>query len=211
MSTLLLSSLLRRDFLLSGLPACALAGLGLASAPLFGQTAAPAPQAGKPAHKFDGAFPRVPSYRQLFRMQYAALIDFLEYSAKAIGRDKVIDTLKAYSEENAGPAAEDSAKRLGSRDFAALKKMFSPDSPPYANTLVFTVARSDDKVHELRVTECLWAQTFAQAKAGDLGYAGVCFGDYKFAKAFHPQIEMVRDKTLMQGHDCCNHQYVWKG
>jgi len=77
--------------------------------------------------------------------------------------------------------------------------------------LTFTVAEDTDKVHELRVTECLWAQTFIAAKAGDLGYAGVCFGDYAFAKAFNPSVEMVRDKTLMQGHDGCNHRYLWKG
>jgi len=31
-----------------------------------------------------------------------------------------------------------------------------------------------------------------------------------FARAFNPQFEMVRDKTLMQGHDCCSHRYLWK-
>lgn len=39
----------------------------------------------------------------------------------------------------------------------------------------------------------------------------MCFGDFAFAKAFNPNIEMVRDKTLMQGHACCNHRYLWKG
>jgi len=126
-------------------------------------------------------------------------------------RDVVIATLRAYSTEQAGPGAADSVKRLGGNGFAQLKKMFSPDSPAFANALTFTVAEDTDKVYELRVTECLWAQTFIAAKAGDLGYAGVCFGDYAFAKAFNPSVEMVRDKTLMQGHDSCNHRYLWKG
>jgi hypothetical protein len=25
---------------------------------------------------------------------------------------------------------------------------------------------------------------------------------------FNPDIKMVRDKILMQGHDCCNHRYL---
>jgi hypothetical protein len=60
-------------------------------------------------------------------------------------------------------------------------------------------------------TECLWAKTFVDAGAGDLGNAAICHGDYAFARSFNPGIEMVRDKTLMQGHAYCNHRYLWKG
>jgi hypothetical protein len=210
MNRTLFSAQLRRDFLLRGLPICAMAGLGMASLPLLGQ--APAPQPAQPAHKFDTEIPRKLTYRLAFRMQYAsAYIPFLEHLSKALGRDKVIEILKAYSTEAAGPNAAATAKAMGGNDFTALKKFFSLDNKGYANMLTFTVAQSDDKVHELHATECLWARTFLDAKAGDLGYAGICFGDYQFAKAFNPQIEMLRDKTLMQGHDCCNHRYIWKG
>jgi hypothetical protein len=61
------------------------------------------------------------------------------------------------------------------------------------------------------MTECIWAKTFLDANAGDIGYAQICIGDYTWAESFNPKITMVRDKTLMQGHDICNHRYLWKG
>ncbi len=207
------SSQPRRDFLLRGLPLCALSGLALARLPLRGQTTPQAAQTAAAPHKFDAELPRKLSMRMAFGMQYGtAFIDYLEFCAKTAGRESVIANLKAYAESGAGPGATDNARRLGGNSFAHLKKLFTPTGgPPFGSTLTFTVAEDTDKVHELHVTECLWAQTFLGAKAGDLGYAGICFGDYAFAKAFNPAIEMVRDKTLMQGHDCCNHRYLWKG
>jgi hypothetical protein len=60
----------------------------------------------------------------------------------------------------------------------------------------------------MKVTECLWAKTFREADAADIGYRCICRADYVTAKAFNPKLELVRDKTLMQGHACCNHRYV---
>jgi hypothetical protein len=192
---------------------CALSGLALARLPLLGQTMAQAPPTAQAPHKFDAEMPRKLSMRLAFRMQYAsAFIPYLEFCAKTAGREAVIATLKAYAADGAGPGAADNIKRLGGNSFAHLKKLFTPTGgPPFGGTLTFTVAEDTDKVHELHATECLWARTFLEAKAGDLGYAGICFGDYAFAKAFNPAVELVRDKTLMQGHDCCNHRYLWKG
>jgi hypothetical protein len=59
----------------------------------------------------------------------------------------------------------------------------------------------------MRVTKCIWARTFLDAGLGDVGYAHICHGDYAGVRGFNPALEMVRDKTLMQGHDCCNHRY----
>ena len=61
------------------------------------------------------------------------------------------------------------------------------------------------------MTECIWAKTFLDYKLGDIGHAHVCWGDYAWAQGFNPKIRMVRDKTLMQGHACCNHRYLWEG
>jgi hypothetical protein len=65
-----------------------------------------------------------------------------------------------------------------------------------------------DKVFEIEVAECLVAAVFLQAKAADIGYASVCWGDYAWAEGFTPKIKLIRDKTLMQGDAYCNHKYV---
>lgn len=201
----------RREFVGRILPVCALSHLGFKSLPLWGQSA-PSPAQAPSGHKFDVEVPQKFTARRLFGLQYnSMLIPFLKFCAKDLGPEKTIEMLKAFASEMSVGGAKSVAQHLGKNDFAALKSFFSPSNPGYANTLTFTISESTDKVHELNVTECLWAKTFLDAKAGDLGYAGICFGDYSFAKSFNPQIEMVRDKTLMQGDALCNHRYLWKG
>lgn len=63
------------------------------------------------------------------------------------------------------------------------------------------IVQSDDTVHELRVTECLWATTFRQANLADEGHAAICHGGIALVRALIPTLSLIRDKTLMQGHD----------
>jgi hypothetical protein len=103
------------------------------------------------------------------------------------------------------------AKQLRGNDFATLKKMFSPDSPNFKNILTMSITEDTAKVHEIKVTECIFASTFLEAGAGDLGFAVICYADYNMASGFNPKVKMVRDKTLMQGHAYCNHRYLFEG
>ena len=74
--------------------------------------------------------------------------------------------------------------------------------------MTMSITEDTTHVHEIKVTECIFATTFLEAKAGDLGFAIICYADYKMATSFNPKVKMVRDKTLMQGHACCNHRYL---
>lgn len=202
----------RREFIGRLVPACAIVGLGIRAMPLLGQSAPAAPGQTPAKHKFDEQVPRTPTYKEIFYAEYATeFIPLLQFLAKDLGTAAAVEKLKAFSAERAVGAAAFIVKRVGGSDFAALKKVFDPSSPGFRQTLTFAVTETSDKVHALKVTECLWAKTFLEAKAGDLGYAAVCYGDYAFARAFNPQVEMVRDKTLMQGMGCCDHRYLWKG
>jgi hypothetical protein len=71
------------------------------------------------------------------------------------------------------------------------------------------VKQIDDEF-EIKFTECLWAKTFREADAGDIGYAGCCYQDYAMTKAFNPKMELIREKTLMQGADCCHFKWRMK-
>jgi hypothetical protein len=74
--------------------------------------------------------------------------------------------------------------------------------------MIYEIVEDTDQALELKVKECIFAETFLKASAGDIGFAFICYGDYAWPRAFNPKIKMIRDKTLMQGHDCCNHRYV---
>jgi hypothetical protein len=46
---------------------------------------------------------------------------------------------------------------------------------------------------------------------GELGLAALCNMDYHWPTAFNRNFKMQRDRTLMQGHDHCNHRYLDTG
>jgi len=41
-------------------------------------------------------------------------------------------------------------------------------------------------------------------------YHLACSGDFHSARAFSPKIGFARTKTLIQGHECCNHRYYYQ-
>lgn len=45
-------------------------------------------------------------------------------------------------------------------------------------------------------------------KDPSIGYSAHCFSDFAGASAFNPKLKLVRTKTLMRGHDCCNHRWT---
>jgi hypothetical protein len=102
----------------------------------------------------------------------------------------------------------DQLKTLPSREFPTFKQFFKNPNPFTANTWTMEIVEDSEEVLEMKFSECLWAKTFKDAKAADIGFKLICLGDYVTAEAFNPKIKLIRDKTLMQGHECCNHKYV---
>jgi hypothetical protein len=78
----------------------------------------------------------------------------------------------------------------------------------WKHALTFDVIEDTKTAFEVKVIECIWAKTFHDFKAPDIGYAMVCYADFAMAPAYNPKMKLNRTKTLMQGHDCCNHRYV---
>ncbi len=199
----------RRRFLFQFMPACSLVCLG-ASRHLFSETPWMKQAARESKHKFDQEFPRKLTSRQFMEAMYGReFIPFVKMISAEIGEEKIIPLLEKYAEGKAKEIGAMVPKQFGGNDFATWKKLFSPDNPNQKISLSMTIAEESDTVYELKVTECLWADVFLKADAGKIGHAAVCHGDYAMASAFNPKLKMVRDKTLMQGHDCCNHRYLF--
>jgi hypothetical protein len=73
------------------------------------------------------------------------------------------------------------------------------------------ITEESDTVIASRITECLYAKTFRDLGAPDIGYAWACHGDFAYDQAFNPKLRLIRDKTLMNGDDYCNPRRVWEG
>ena len=71
-----------------------------------------------------------------------------------------------------------------------------------------TIHNSSDSV-TYKVTECIWAKMMRELDAPDLGLLTMCDIDFISASEYHPNIKLIREKTLMNGDDCCDFTYVW--
>ena len=160
-------------------------------------------------HKFDAELERKLTYRQLFQRQYFNIIIFGKLLKQELGDEKAIELIKKLSDKFSIERGKKQAQQSGENSLQAFVKQFK-DPEPYKHTLTMEIIEDTEKAFELKVTECLWAAAFREQDAGDIGFAWICYGDYGWPQGFNPQLKMVRDKTLMQGHDCCNHRYVWQ-
>lgn len=196
----------RRGFLAGLAPACALFCLGTGKFPARDSMQGN-PVQSKSGHKFDQPFNRELSFRQVSDMRYRSLISYAKALEKGIGRDKMLGFLKKDTMARLLLSGQSFAKRAPDTAFTSFTRIFN--NPAMAATLEMEVIEDTDEVFEIKVTECLVADTFLRANAGEIGNAAVCIGDYTFAEGFNPNIHMTRDKTLTLGHDCCNHRYFW--
>lgn len=198
----------RRHFISKVIPACSLVCLG-ANSKLWGISPGLEKAIQETKHKFDQEFPQKLTYRQAVNLSLGREhIPFLKALSKEIGKDKVMQILKRRAADRGAEIGALMAKQYKGNDFPTLKKIFSQDNPVFMASLTFDITENTDTVFELKVKECIWADVFLKADAGDLGFAAVCFGDYAMAAGFNPKLKMVRDKTLMQGHSYCNHRYI---
>ena len=130
------------------------------------------------------------TYYQTLTFAYRdCIIPQLVELSKEIGCDKFQEMLKKAT-DNAYSQPE-------------LMKKFNANLPAdfWGNVLDVEVLEKSENTRTYKITNCLWAKVFREAKAGEIGYALVCYADYATAKLNNETLE--RDKTLMQGHDHC--------
>jgi len=199
----------RRQFLLKALPAGTLFffGCGGLLAMTNGQDK---PKPSEKKHKFleeSGM-----SFQEVFKFACHDHIELTQFLAKEIGKDKFIEMLKKDGEELAKREAQKELKTLPANDFATFRSGIreKPDRF-WEHVLTSAIVEDTDRAIEQKVTECLWAKTYREAGAADLGYFLCCYEDFPSATAFNPKLKLIRTKTLMQGDDCCNFRWVWEG
>lgn len=150
------------------------------------------------------------TWEQIFRFAYQKdLIPILKSLGEQIGREKFCRMLE---DTVCGIASKGMAgKKLPSRDFATFRSSMRMMPPLYRAALDFEVVEDAAELLEYRVKHCLWAKSFRESDAGDIGYAMVCSADFAIATAFNPKLKLAREKTLMQGQDCCHFRYTMEG
>ncbi len=193
-------SLTRRK-LFSILPAAAAGCLGcLGAARCAAQAAAPLP-----AHSWDEKADI--TWQGVFRFAFQRnLIPYMKGLAAEIGNEKFVGMLQQVATEQARKGMPE--RSIPKRDLATWAAGMKSPPPLFQHALVYEIVEDTPQAFAFRISQCLWAKTFREEDAADIGYAAICHPDFAVASAFNPKLQLIRTKTLMQGHDCCNHRYV---
>jgi len=174
----------------------------------------------KPAkHKFleDSGLTMREAFRFAFLWTYIPMMQAL---AAQIGREKFVEMLKEATRIYWTQRTRSFAQRLPKKDFDAFISwdmldavLDNTEHRKHFWSLAYTTQTIEDtpKSYEMKVSECLWAQTFREANAGDIGFASICYGDEAIAAAFDQRLKLKRTKALMKGDDCCHFRWVWEG
>jgi hypothetical protein len=143
------------------------------------------------------------TYEEIFQFAFArSYIPTMKVLADRMG----LDVLQKAAYDAAYEGLKD--RPFSKRDIPTLARFFKNPNPHAKHMITMEVVEDTETVFEMKVTECLWAKTFRKAGAEDVGFSCICHVDHATAKALNPKITLIRDKTLMQGHSCCNHRYV---
>ena len=148
------------------------------------------------------------TYEQCFQMRFGAMPFLAKELERVLGREKAFETIRKASEEYTCAAA----RKRSVKDFEEFKAFVKQThrSPFCSHSMTVTYPGETRDRIMFNVTECLWAKTFRDMNAADLGYVICCQPDFASAKAQNPRIGLKRMKTLMQGDDCCDHIYYWE-
>jgi len=74
----------------------------------------------------------------------------------------------------------------------------------------YTFTKDKDGKTKMNVSWCLFAELAKELDMQELAFEILCVDDQYICEGFNSNIEFTRTKTLMEGHDCCDHCYCYK-
>ena len=158
-------------------------------------------------HKFqsDSGMTMQQVYDFAYKQSY---IPAMKNLMKQIGKEKFLEMLRKSS-EMLYETDKDAGIKYNERTLVAFADDLRKTAEGFHKLrCTFEFLQSDEHVLEMRTTECLWAKTFREADAAEIGFSGFCYQDFPMAKAYNPKLTFIRDKTLMQGDEYCNNKWV---
>ena len=161
----------RRDFILKSFSSCALCCF--AAPNLFGSDKKLHPIASDQQHKFqsDSGMTMQQVYNFAYKQWY---IPAMKNLMKQIGKEKFLEMMKTSSEMSQLPD-ENADINYDERTLSVWSTNIVEGCENWSDRLTFEVLNNSQNVFEIKFTECLWAKTFREADASEIGYAGVCY------------------------------------
>jgi hypothetical protein len=154
------------------------------------------------------------TYQQMFNFAFKNwYIRYLREIGDEIGKENMIQMLERVGDKLYSQSAESLFKNIDNRTVDKLISTFwepLTKSDFWRNVISVTIEKQATFSGIVTMTECLFAKTFRESDAADIGYAAICHADYAVANTFNPDLKLTRNKCLMNGDDCCYFEYELK-
>ena len=104
-------------------------------------------------------------------------------------------------------AAKELATKLGSNSFEALAEHYRRMDSERENLHILEIT---DRRIATKISRCRAWEAFKHLGAPELCKA-YCDSDYAYIKAFNPNMQLIRTKTIADGDNHCDHVWAIEG
>ena len=118
------------------------------------------------------------------------------------GRDRTLALVNKVIRSLAKESGQQVAKQMGGNSIACFAeglKNWAADDAYETEVLELS-----DKKYFYNVKRCRYADMYKQLGMADLGVVLSCNRDFEMVAGFNPRMNLVRTKTIMEGHDYCD-------
>jgi len=131
---------------------------------------------------------------------------FVEALADEFERERVLAVLRATIINIARQQGAERAAQMGDDSLTAFAQ--STGDWRKGNALEIELLAQDEEHYDFNVTRCRYAEMYRSLGMAELGAVLSCNRDYSLIEGFNPEIELVREQTIMQGASCCTFRYA---
>ena len=129
---------------------------------------------------------------------------FIKAFAEELREEKTLEIVRGVVADLAEQAGRDAAERLGEN---------TPESyvckaiPAFAagGALKYEIKEASPDLARMDITYCAYVDMYKSLGLADLGFTLSCERDIGFIRGFNPDVEFIREGTLMNGAPCCDY------
>ena len=129
--------------------------------------------------------------------------------AEEIGFEKTIEVAKKIISKDAIESGRKLAQEYSGNSMSKLSKIVN-EVWAKDGAMKIQIIRESDKELFFDVTHCGYAQMYEEMDIKGLGFILSCNRDFPFMEGFNPEIELRREKTIMEGAEYCDFRYKRK-
>jgi hypothetical protein len=131
---------------------------------------------------------------------------FVDALSAQFDREQVLAILRSTIINLARQQGAERAAAMGDDSLLAFSQ--SAGDWRKGNALEIDVLEQNEERYSFNVTRCRYAEMYRSLGLAELGAVLSCNRDYSLVEGFNPEIELVREQTIMQGAPCCTFRYA---